>query len=102
MVDAVGLVKSQDLSGARRHLSQNAIHSTTDIPPRPRQQGPGPTHVLVVDDERELADEIVEFLQAQGWQAETVSSATDALALIDGDPSINILLTDIRMSKWMV
>ena len=54
-------------------------------------------HVLVVDDERALAEEIVEFLQAQGWQAETVSSGADALARIDGDPSINVMLTDMRM-----
>jgi len=97
MVDAIGLVKSQDHSGAWRHLSQNAIPSTTDIPPLPGEQDQPLIHVLVVDDERDLAEEIVESLQAQGWQAETVSSGADALARINADLSINVMLTDMRM-----
>ncbi len=78
-------------------MSENARRPSTYNPPPPGDLEALLAHVLVVDDECHLAEEIVEYLQGLGWRAETVSSGADALARIDDDLSINVMLTDIRM-----
>jgi len=54
-------------------------------------------HVLVVDDEPVIREEIAEFLQMQGIQTEAVSNGEAALRHLDADPSIDVMLSDIRM-----
>ena len=54
-------------------------------------------HVLVVDDETDLADEINDYLLAHHFKAQAVSNGEDALQRLDADPSISVLLSDIRM-----
>lgn len=54
-------------------------------------------HVLVVDDEVELVEEILDYLIAQKFPAEAVANATAALERLDAKPSISVLLSDIRM-----
>ena len=54
-------------------------------------------HVLVVDDETIISTEIVEYLRLQGFQAEAVTNGHDALKSLDADPSIDVMLSDIRM-----
>ena len=78
-------------------MSENARRPSTYDPPLPGDPEALLAHILVVDDECPLAEEIVECLQGLGWRAETVSSGADALARIDNDLSINVMLTDIRM-----
>ena len=56
-------------------------------------------HVLIVDDEPTLVEELEQFLQ---WHQMTVSTANDgaqALAVLEGSPSITVVLTDIRMPQ---
>ena len=54
-------------------------------------------HVLVVDDEPIIREEIAEFLQMQGIRAEAVANGEAALQQLDADPSIDVMLSDIRM-----
>ena len=54
-------------------------------------------HVLVVDDEPVIREEIAEFLQLQGIRTEAVSNGEAALEHLDADPSIDVMLSDIRM-----
>jgi signal transduction histidine kinase len=56
-----------------------------------------PLHVLVVDDETVIREEIAEFLQMQGIRTDAVSNGETALRHLDADPSIDVMLSDIRM-----
>jgi signal transduction histidine kinase len=56
-----------------------------------------PLHVLVVDDEPVLREEIVEYLCMRGMNAEYVGSGAEALARLSAAPSIEAMLTDIKM-----
>ena len=69
--------------------ASKAIDPAADGNPRP--------HVLVVDDEPIIREEIVEYLQLRGVRAQSVANGHDALACLKGDPSITVVLSDIRM-----
>ena len=53
--------------------------------------------VLVVDDERSMAEMIAEHLTGKGYDAIAESSARKAAELLE-DPSIDALVTDLRMA----
>lgn len=55
--------------------------------------------VLVVDDERDLADLITLLLRAYGFEAITVYSAIEALRLLEHDSDIDAVLSDIAMPE---
>ncbi len=57
--------------------------------------------VLVVDDEADLRDLIVEYLQGLGYVTLSASCAEEALALIREHPDIDVLLSDILMPGGM-
>ena len=53
---------------------------------------------MVVDDERNLAENIAEVLASWGHQAEVATSAEEALARLRADPACaQLLLTDYRL-----
>ena len=52
--------------------------------------------VLVVDDDRELADVIVEMLEARGFEACSVNGADDALRRVTELP-VDVVLSDVEM-----
>ncbi|WP_019625160.1 response regulator transcription factor [Thioalkalivibrio sp. ALJT] len=53
--------------------------------------------ILVVDDEPDIVEEIQESLEADGYSCEPAFSAQEARAQFIKDPSIGIVLTDIKM-----
>jgi FixJ family two-component response regulator len=53
--------------------------------------------VLVVDDEPVVAEQLAQGLAAHGMRTAFVHNATDALARLDADPAIGVVVTDIRM-----
>ncbi|MBS7789994.1 response regulator [Roseococcus sp. SDR] len=53
--------------------------------------------VLVVDDEPVVAEQLAQGLAAHGMCTGFVHNATDALARLDADPAIGVVVTDIRM-----
>lgn len=53
--------------------------------------------VLVVDDERDLADLAETLLAAHGLAARTAYSADEALGILAGDDAIGAVFTDIMM-----
>jgi len=57
----------------------------------------GPWKILVVDDERDALDEIRPLIEAEGDTCYTAESAEEAFALLESDPSISIVITDVRM-----
>ncbi len=56
-----------------------------------------PMTILLVDDELPLLEEILEFLTWNGVTVRTASDGVQALAIVTSDPSITVVLTDIRM-----
>lgn len=54
-------------------------------------------HILIVDDETIIAEELSEFLESFDYVCQTASSADEADALIDANPDITLILTDMRM-----
>lgn len=58
---------------------------------------PAKPHVLVVDDEAIVAEEIADGLASLGFRAEHVNSAEAALRVLDATPTITVLVSDIRM-----
>jgi len=72
----------------------NALDS---MPPASADRTDTTPHVLVVDDEPVIREEIIEFLHMQGLRAEAVCDGEAALQHLDADPSIDVMLSDIRM-----
>ena len=56
-----------------------------------------PGTILVVDDERDIRELIAEWLGSHGYKVLVAGCAADALRLIQSDPSIELLCTDIVM-----
>ena len=52
---------------------------------------------LIVDDEADIRDELVEFVEDLGLQVDTAANGEEALAKFYADPSIAIILTDLMM-----
>jgi diguanylate cyclase (GGDEF)-like protein len=57
----------------------------------------GPGTILVVDDERDIRELIAEWLGGHGYKVLVAGCAADALRLIQDDPSIELMCTDIVM-----
>jgi len=53
--------------------------------------------VLVVEDEWLLRMELVDELVTAGWQIREASSGDEALLLLEQEPAIDFLITDIRL-----
>ena len=53
--------------------------------------------IMVVDDERDIRDLLVEWLGEEGYAVHTAANPAAALALLDSNPDIALLLTDVVM-----
>lgn len=53
--------------------------------------------VLVVEDEWLLRMELVDEMSAAGWQTREASSGEEALLVLEREPAIDFLVTDIRL-----
>lgn len=60
---------------------------------------PNPIHILVVDDETSLLEELRDFLGYQGWVVTLATDGAKALAALGADPAITVVLSDIRMPR---
>ncbi|WP_198376261.1 putative bifunctional diguanylate cyclase/phosphodiesterase [Neoroseomonas rubea] len=60
-------------------------------------QAPAALSVLVVDDEKELAEELADGLIEAGLPTRIASSAPEALRLLAEAPDIAVIVTDVRM-----
>lgn len=58
---------------------------------------PVPLKILVVDDERDLADMAELLFNTHGFEVLVAYSAKAALAILDADPTIDCLFSDIMM-----
>ena len=66
--------------------------------------------ILVVDDESAIRRLLVQVLGALGYRIESVASGPLALRILENDPGIEMVITDIRMpgmtgqdvAEWVV
>jgi len=56
-----------------------------------------PIHLLIVDDEPLICEEIVCFLRTRGFSAEAFDTPESVLARLQQAPEVTVLLTDIQM-----
>lgn len=61
----------------------------------------GSEHVLIADDEADLAEVAMNWLEEAGYSTTVVGNAKEALAALKVNPSIDVLFTDIIMSGGM-
>jgi CheY-like chemotaxis protein/anti-sigma regulatory factor (Ser/Thr protein kinase) len=67
---------------------------TVPPPPPPR---PGALRLLLVDDEDDVRDALAEMLESHGHTVVTAASADEALARLDAEPDLDLVLTDLVM-----
>ncbi|MFC2048743.1 response regulator [Elusimicrobiota bacterium] len=53
--------------------------------------------ILIVDDDRDVMELVDNLLSTEGWNTIPVSSGEEAIQQLEQDPSIDILITDIKM-----
>lgn len=53
--------------------------------------------ILVVDDDSAIRELLAEELQEEGYRVLTVDNARDALKIVETDPSLDLVVLDIRM-----
>ncbi len=54
-------------------------------------------HILIVDDETIIAEELAEFLESFDYACATAFNAEQAEACVEADPNITLIMTDMRM-----
>jgi len=68
-----------------------------NVPVNIKMSGAAPTKILIIDDEPDILDEVSECLEDEGYEWLTAQNADDAIRLVESDPDIGIVVTDIRM-----
>jgi PAS domain S-box-containing protein len=80
-----------------------ANRSATEAPRSPTLLGlaphQGPYRILAVDDDESNRDVLKTLLNEAGFAVETVPSAEEALSLLRGDGTIDMVLMDLRLPK---
>ena len=55
-------------------------------------------HVLIVDDEHDILEELEELLTSRGYAVTTAARIADALHAIDANSEIGTLVTDLKLA----
>jgi signal transduction histidine kinase len=68
-------------------------------PPTPAGPAPvvTPSRILLVEDDREVADAVRELLDHMGFETRWARDGAEALALIEGGPPVDLVLSDVVM-----
>jgi CheY-like chemotaxis protein len=68
--------------------------SVTEITPKPDHERPS---ILVVDDEEALRTNLSRALTRAGFRVTVAAHGAEALAMLDADPTVRLVLTDLVM-----
>ncbi|KMS51114.1 histidine kinase [Novosphingobium barchaimii LL02] len=55
--------------------------------------------VLLIDDVREIVEELLTFMELHGIPAVGVSDLDEAIAALEGNPAIRVLACDVRLGR---
>src|SRR5207248_878856 len=88
--------------GGRNRVEATAAHAASEpevVSLVARRDTPPPADqvVLVVDDEAEIRELVGEWLVSHGYAVRTAEGAAEALRLLESDPRIGLIFTDIVM-----
>ncbi|MFT5609872.1 MAG: CheY-like chemotaxis protein [Polaribacter sp.] len=56
-----------------------------------------PMHILVVDDEPEITEELAEFLEDSGFSVSTATDPLDAIKMVKENEAISVVISDLSM-----
>ncbi|MDB5102395.1 MAG: Blue-light-activated protein [Fibrobacteres bacterium] len=73
---------------AEARASANAAQGWTPLPPK---------SILIVEDETSIRRLLVSLLSSEGYRIESVADGTLALRILEDDPDIDLVLTDLAM-----
>jgi CheY-like chemotaxis protein len=107
LASAYGIVKqsggrlscdSEPEQGSRFHIDLPVVSDAVEppAPPVPRTAGGGET-VLVVEDNQAVRRMMAVTLEREGYRVDTAANGDEALALVRGGRSFDILVTDLVM-----
>lgn len=80
------MLQTKRASGARNPLRDGF----PELPKAPRA-------ILIVEDETSIRRLLVDLLSAAGYRIQSVAEGTLALRILEGDPDIELVLTDLSM-----
>jgi CheY-like chemotaxis protein/anti-sigma regulatory factor (Ser/Thr protein kinase) len=78
-------------------LPRAAAPPPAEPPPPPPPRRPGALRLLLVDDEREVREALAEMLERHGHTVLTAGGAEEALAWLEAEPALDLVLTDLVM-----
>jgi CheY-like chemotaxis protein len=73
------------------------MHETATLSAKPGSTSPAT--ILIVDDEPEVRTVVAEFLEDFGYRVLQADGGTQALNQLHDDPTVQLLITDIRMPE---
>jgi CheY-like chemotaxis protein len=88
---------SDAFDDASRRLAAAGSSDNGDPPTPVARTHSGTQTVLVVDDEKGVRELARKLLQLQGYTVLIAADADEALRLFEGNPSIDLVLTDVAM-----
>jgi signal transduction histidine kinase/CheY-like chemotaxis protein len=101
---AYGIVRShggdvaiQSVEGAGTTVTIMLPRSALPAAPEPVGPPPGPLRILLVDDETEVRDALADMLTSSGHAVLTASGGEEALAIVEREPGLDLVLTDLVM-----
>ena len=56
-----------------------------------------PMHILIVDDEPEITEELAEFLEDSGFSVSTATDPIDAIKMVKENEAISVVISDLGM-----
>jgi CheY-like chemotaxis protein len=56
-------------------------------------------HILIVDDNLDLAEAIAFLLESKGYSASTAGDGVEALEFLQADPSVALMVLDLNMPR---
>jgi len=99
---AYGIVRSHGGDMTIRSAEGTGTTVTVTLPkaaaaPSPGPVPPGALRILLVDDESDVREALADMLMSQGHTVLTASDGEEALAVVEREPGLDLVLTDLVM-----
>lgn len=82
------MLKTKPMDRTGQTESRGVAHAWTPLPPK---------SILIVEDETSIRRLLVSLLSTEGYRIESVADGSLALRILEDDPDIDLVLTDLAM-----